>query len=107
MKKHELIIAPISDWDYIKRLGGQGILQRSDVKDLKSQRAKVLHLMLDGRWHKAGEILEVSGGREGLRRLRELRDIPHASIEKAKKIVGGRDFWYRLNYTPGIQKDLF
>ena len=36
----------MKDWDYIKKLGGAGILKRSDVADLKNQRAKVLYLML-------------------------------------------------------------
>lgn len=96
----------MKDWDYIKKLGGEGILSRQDVRDLKNQRAKVLYLMLDGMWHAGHEILTWSGGTEGLRRMRELREIPGVSIERMRP-AGKRDFYYRLKYRSGIQKDLF
>lgn len=95
----------MSDWDYIKKLGGEGILSRQDVRDLKNQRAKVLYLMLDGLWHRADEIIRFSGGREGLRRMRELREIPGVTIHRMKQ--PNRDFIYRLQYETGIQGDLF
>ena len=91
-------------WKNIKRLGGQGILQRADLIDLQTQRARVLWLMLDGLWHTATEIITWSHGREGLRRMRELREIPHMSIERRR--LKGRDFMYRLKYQPGIQGEL-
>lgn len=92
-------------WTYIKRLGGDGILSRQDVNHLKNQRARVLYLMLDGNWHSAQEILEFAGGSEGLRRLRELRDIPNVTIERKRSL--GRAFFYRLQYKHGLQGDLF
>jgi len=91
-------------WKKIRSLGGEGILQRSDLVDLKSQRARVLWLMLDGLWHTATEILVWSRGREGLRRMRELREIPHMSIQR-QRLHSGRDFMYRLQYQPGIQQE--
>ena len=98
----------MSDWDYIKKLGGEGILSRQDVRDLKNQRAKVLYLMLDGLWHKADEIIQYSGGREGLRRMRELREIPGATIERHRSPNKyGRDFYYRLTFDRGLQGELF
>ena len=97
----------MNDWDYIKKLGGEGILSRQDVQDLKNQRAKVLWLMLDGLWHQANEIINCSGGREGLRRLRELREIPGVTIERRPHPSRKRDFMYRLNYKTGNQGDLF
>ena len=95
-----------ADWDYIKRLGGEGILRRSDVADLKNQRDKVLYLMLDGNWHDAGQIIAASGGREGLRRMRELREIPNVVIERKPHPDFKRDFMYRLVYNSG-QQELF
>ena len=59
-------------------------LTRSDLTYMQSQRARVLWLMLDGFWHSATEIITWSRGREGLRRMRELREIPHITIERHK-----------------------
>ena len=97
----------MNDWDCIKKLGGEGILKLEDVADLKNQRAKVLALMLDGYWHSANSIIHASGGREGLRRMRELREIPHVTIERSANPLAKRDFRYRLNYDPSKQQELF
>ena len=93
-----------TEWDYIKRLGGAGILSRQDVEDLRDAKTKILWLMLDGEWHSATEILTVSGAREGLRRMRELRDIPGVNIERKRGM--GRDFFYRLSLHTGLQKEM-
>ena len=94
-------------WNQIKKLGGEGILSRQDVVDFSNQRNRVLWLMLDGQWHTTGQILRTAKGREGLRRMRELREIPNVSIERAKHPTVKRDFIYKLNYKPGIQRELF
>ena len=96
----------MNDWDYIHKLGGEGILSRQDVQDLKGQRAKVLWLMLDGNWHSSQEILDAAGGSEGMRRLRELREIPNVTIERKRGNLG-RVFFYRLRLSMGLQQDLF
>ena len=87
-------------WNVIARLGGWGILTLQDLPDLDSQRGKVLDLLLDRRWHTGPEILRVSGGTEGLRRLRELRTLPGYTIERRKAVNpfsrGKRVFEYRL-----------
>jgi len=93
------------DWNKIRKLGGEGILTRSDLTYMQSQRARVLWLMLDGFWHSATEIITWSRGREGLRRMRELREIPHITIER-QRMNQTRDFMYRLVYAPGIQSEL-
>ena len=97
----------MNDWNQIKKLGGEGILTRRDIADFKGQRAKVLYLMLDGRWHFADQIIAVSGGREGLRRMRELREIPGATVERKTSPGYSRLFLYRLKYEAGLQQDLF
>jgi hypothetical protein len=102
MKRHE--------WDYIKRLGGAGILRRSDIKDLEHARAKVLWLMLDGNWHTATEIINHSETREGLRRLRELRNIPGAIVERDRFFIwpgNSREFKYRLSFERNPQRGIF
>jgi hypothetical protein len=95
----------MTDWEHVKRLGGRGILKRYDIKDLKAQRNRVLWLMLDGLWHTATEIINFSQGREGLRRMRELREIPHVTIHR-RRAAKKREFMYRLEYTPP-QGELF
>ena len=93
------------DWNRIKKLGGQGILTRADITDLTGQRAKVLWLMMDGFWHRAEDIRLVAGGSEGLRRLRELREIPYVKITR-RRVRKSRHFAYILEYEPGIQTEL-
>ena len=97
----------MKDWERIKALGGQGILTRKDIEDLDVQRNRLLFLMLSGSWHTADEIIRYSHGREGLRRMRELREIPHVTIQRRRNPNCKRDFMYRLDYKPGLQKDMF
>lgn len=85
----------MNEWQRIKKLGGEGILTREDIRDLDTQRIKVLWLMLDYKWHPGPEIVRVAGGSEGLRRLRELREIPDILIER-KRDEKNRVFLYRL-----------
>ena len=101
----------MTEWQRIKALGGIGILTKADIHDLNTQKMRVLWLMMDGCWHQAGEVINVSGGREGLRRLRELREIPNVAIERkahpSAASSSRRDFMYKLIYTPGIQREMF
>jgi hypothetical protein len=97
----------MNDWQRIKKLGGEGILTREDIGELDNQRLRVLYLMLDGRWHQANNIIRFSRGREGLRRMRELREIPGATIERDRSPFGNRDFMYRLVFEQGKQRELF
>lgn len=78
--------------DYIKSVGGCGVLNASDVPSLNQAEQRILALMLDGKWHSATEIVEVSGQREGLRRMRVLRRI--YEIEKMRDV--GREYYYRI-----------
>ena len=67
-------------------------LTHSDMQDFTEARKAIYNLMIDGRWHNADEIISVSGQREGLRRLRELREW----FDIDKKSVGNRHFAYKL-----------
>lgn len=80
----------------IRRLGGEGILTEDDLKDLSAQRKAVATLMNDGRWYPASAILSAAGGTEGLRRMRELRDLPGIDVERKKGPTGSRTFLYRM-----------
>ena len=89
----------------ISKLGGEGILTEADIPSLKTQRARVLALMEDGKEHSGLEIIRVSGGSEGLRRLRELRTIPGVVIKK-RRDINGRFFWYWMEEEEP-EKDFF
>ena len=43
--------------------------------------------MLDGQWHPAQEIIDVSGIREGMRRLRALRQKPGVVSVECRRVV--------------------
>jgi hypothetical protein len=86
----------MDDEKYIRSVGGEGILNPSDVPELSAAKARVLQLMFDHDWHCATQILAVSGQREGLRRLRELRK--NYTIER-RRLTGTRDFEYRLPFV--------
>lgn len=81
----------------IRSLGGRGILKPADLPALTAAERRIFDLMLDHRWHTANEIIGVSGQREGLRRMRQLRrrgwEIERRRNTRAK---WARDFEYRL-----------
>jgi|TARA_R110000765_G_scaffold112984_1_gene205228 hypothetical protein len=68
-------------------------LSSEDWVDLRTGRARVRDLLLDGAWHSADKIRRTAGGSEGLRRLRELRQ--DYLIEK-RRISGSRHYEYRM-----------
>jgi hypothetical protein len=72
-------------------------LSEADMVDLSNATREVYRLMIDGEWHKADEIIWVSGIREGLRRMRELREW--FTIEKRN--AGSRNFEYRITNRLG------
>lgn len=80
----------------IRSLGGQGILNESHLPELKGQRLAVMRYMNDGKWHSGPSITRVAGGSEGLRRMRELRQIDGITIERRKAEGGRRVFEYRM-----------
>jgi hypothetical protein len=85
------------EWQWLRAHGAQTILEQSDISDLRKATARVFELMLDRQWHSPDEICAAAGGREGLRRLREVRQVIrqwNLVIEKRK--VSKRLFYYRL-----------
>ncbi len=83
----------------ILRLGGSGILEPKDLRDLNEAVRRVYELMRDGRWYSAEEIEMAAGvngrpAREGLRRMRELRSAGY-EIDR-ERCDDNRVFRYRL-----------
>lgn len=74
---------------------GQHNLTRSQLLDLDSSTGRVFDLMKDGEWHDATTIIAASGVREGLRRMRTLRQHGHV-IEREKVEHDRREYRYRL-----------
>ena len=83
----------------IRSLGGDGILDPSDLQEFNEAEQRVLKLMLDYKWHTASEILDVAEQREGLRRMRRLRDRGYV-IERSKVQPRSREWVYRLVVNP-------
>lgn len=81
--------------EYIRSLGGEQVLTPSDVASLGSATQRVYELMCDGNWHTSSAIIEASGQREGLRRMRELRK--HFTIDRRRCCGPEREFEYRLS----------
>lgn len=78
----------------IKRLGGEGILNDRDIRDFSKVQLALIEYMADGEWYAATTIIEWSGQREGLRRLRDLRS--RGFVVERKRDKTGREFYYRL-----------
>jgi hypothetical protein len=81
-------------------LGGSGILTDADLEQLSAACLRVYELMKDGQWHSPSAIEAAAGSdgvpaREGLRRMRQLKQVPGLSIEK-KRMGDGRLWYYRL-----------
>lgn len=78
---------------YAKSIGATGELSSDDLGELKKATRKVADLMSDNEWHFAQEIIDRSGTREGLRRMRELRQHGF-TIER--RYHDNREYQYRL-----------
>jgi len=65
-----------------------------DFSGLQSACRRVYDLMRDGEWHTATEVIDASGQREGIRRMRDLRQIGY-QIETDRP-GQGREFRYKL-----------
>lgn len=81
----------------------------ADRKAMKAGRLRVLRLMTDYRWHRADAIRQAAGdgahdASEGLRRLRELRDLGF-HYEKRRCADDARLYEYRLvNRAPELAR---
>ena len=78
--------------DYAKRIGMKDMIEK-DAKDFNEAHQAIFNLLSDGREHAATEIIEVSGVRDGLRRLRDLRQMGY-DVPLVRKV--GRESFYQL-----------
>lgn len=89
------LIAP-DLFEHAARIGATKELTADALKGLSAATHKVLTLMRsDYDWHSATEIIEASGIREGLRRLRELRQVG-LTVDMRLKDGAAREFEYKL-----------
>jgi hypothetical protein len=79
----------------LRKIGGEKFLNEKDLKAFGKAEKKIYELMCDLEWHSATEIINVSGQREGLRRLRTLRD--KGLIIETKRESKSRDFSYKMS----------
>lgn len=66
-----------------------------DYAELTESMQRIFALMSDQEWHTAEEIIAVSGQREGLRRMRDLRHHGY-KVECERANTETREFKYRL-----------
>lgn len=69
-------------------------LTDKDMREFGKATVRIYNIMKDGRWYNATDIIEISGQREGLRRMRDLRS--KWIIEKKIHPTIKREFQYRL-----------
>ena len=87
------------------KIGGEGILTLDDLPKLTNQRKRVFLHLVDGRWHSGPEIVRIAEGSEGLRRLRELREIPWVAIDRRRSAMDKLKFEYRMRVIPPPLKE--
>ena len=93
MTTHPAIVATDDIFAYSQRIGFASMTAR-DFSGLQSACRRVYDLMRDGEWHTAQAIIDAAKQREGVRRLRDLRQIGY-QIETDRP-GDGREFRYRL-----------
>jgi len=93
MTTHPAVIATDDIFQYAQRIGFASMTAR-DFSGLQSACRRVYDLMRDGEWHTAQAIIDAAKQREGLKRMRDLRQIGYR-IETDRP-GDGREFRYRL-----------
>lgn len=93
MTTHPANVATEDLFTYARRIAFTGMTER-DFSGLQSACRRVYDLMKDGQWHDAQAIIDASGQREGMRRMRELRQIGYTVEERRE--TGRREWQYRL-----------
>jgi hypothetical protein len=90
---HPATLATDDIFQYAQRIGFASMTPH-DFAGLQAACRRVYDLMRDGEWHTAQAIIDASGQREGLRRMRDLRQIGYR-IEQHRP-DGSREWSYRL-----------
>lgn len=90
---HPAIVATDDIFQYAQRASFASMTAR-DFAGLQAACRRVYDLMRDGEWHTATEVIDAAKQREGLKRMRDLRQIGY-TIETDRP-GDGREFRYRL-----------
>lgn len=90
---HPAIVATDDLFTYARRVAFASMTER-DFAGLQSACRRVYDLMRDGEWHTAQAIIDAAKQREGLKRMRDLRQIGYR-IETDRP-GQGREFRYKL-----------
>lgn len=90
---HPAIVATDDIFQYARRVAFAS-MTAADFAGLQSACRRVYDLMRDGEWHTATEVIDAAKQREGLKRMRDLRQIGY-TIETDRP-GDGREFRYRL-----------
>jgi len=90
---HPAIVATDDIFAYSRRVAFAS-MTAADFAGLQSACRRVYDLMRDGEWHSAQAIIDAAKQREGLKRMRDLRQIGY-TIETDRP-GDGREFRYRL-----------
>lgn len=83
----------------IAALGGAGILTQEDIEDFKASERQILVFMAQNEWVSEDQLIDLTGQRQALRRMRALRG-PAWDVQKRK--VSKRGWEYRLVRKQGV-----
>ena len=93
MTYHPATVATDDLFTYARRIAFASMTER-DFAGLQAACRRVYDLMRDGEWHTAQAIIDAAKQREGLKRMRDLRQIGYR-IETDRP-GDGREFRYRM-----------
>lgn len=93
MTTHPAIVATDDIFQYSRRVSFASMTPH-DFSGLQAACRRVYDLMRDGEWHTAQAIIDAAKQREGLKRMRDLRQIGY-KIETDRP-GDGREFRYKL-----------
>ena len=94
MTYHPATVATDDLFTYARRVAFASMTP-ADFSGLQSACRRVYDLLKDGDWHTATEVIDAAKQREGLRRMREVRDVLKFTIETDRP-GDGREFRYKL-----------
>ena len=93
MTYHPATVATDDIFQYAQRIGFASMTPH-DFSGLQSACRRVYDLMRDGEWHTATEVIDAAKQREGLKRMRDLRQIGY--VLEQHRPEGSREWHYRL-----------
>ena len=71
-------------------------LTAEDHREFNKAEQLIFDTMSDQSWHTATELIEATGQREALRRMRNLRNHPQVSEIQKRRDGDSRDYLYKM-----------